>query len=60
MTDVITLMPAQMLPVPELSSTIGSDYLLVIDSLQSRMLVFLNIEKRMTSAEMGLLAQSFN
>lgn len=56
-TDVITLTPEQLLPVPEFSSAIGSEYLLAIGSAESRMLILLDIEKLMTSAEMGLVKQ---
>ena len=57
-SDVITLTPEQMRPVPEFSSAIGSDHLLAIGSLENRMLILLDIEKLMTSAEMGLVEQT--
>jgi len=57
-SDVITLAPEQLRPVPEFSSTIGSDHLLAIGSLEDRMLILLDIEKLMSSAEMGLIAQA--
>ncbi len=57
-SDVITLTPEQLRPVPEFSSAIGSDHLLAIGSLENRMLILLDIEKLMTSAEMGLVAQT--
>ena len=57
-SDVITLTPEQLRPVPEFSSTIGSDHVLAIGSIQERMLILLDIEKFMTSAEMGLVAQT--
>ena len=53
-SDVITLTPEQLRPVPEFSTTIGSDHLLAIGSIGDRMLIFLDIEKLMASAEMGL------
>ena len=56
-SDVLTLTPEQLRPVPEFSSTIGSDHLLAIGSLENRMLILLDIEKLMTSAEMGLVEQ---
>lgn len=55
-SDVITLNPEQLKPVPEMSSAIGSDHILAIGSLDKRMLILLDIEKLMGSAEMGLLA----
>ena len=57
-SDVITLTPEQLRPVPEFSSTIGSDHLLAIGSVGNRMLILLDIEKLMTSTEMGLIAET--
>lgn len=57
-SDVITLTPEQLRPVPEFSSTIGSDHLLAIGSVGDRMLILLDIEKLMSSSEMGLIAQT--
>jgi purine-binding chemotaxis protein CheW len=57
-SDVITLTPEQLRPVPQFSSAISSDHLLAIGSLQDRMLILLDIEKLMTSTEMGLIAQT--
>ena len=57
-SDVITLTPEQLRPVPEFSSTIGSDHLLAIGSVADRMLILLDIEKLMSSSEMGLIAQT--
>ena len=53
-SDVITLSPEQLRPVPELSSAIGSDHLLAIGSLENRMLILIDIEKLMASADLGL------
>ncbi len=55
-SDVITLTPEQLRPVPEFSSTIGSDHLLAIGSVEDRMLILLDIEKLMASADMGLVS----
>jgi len=57
-SDVITLSPEQLKPVPEMSSAIGSDHILAIGSLDKRMLILLDIEKLMSSAEMGLMTQT--
>jgi purine-binding chemotaxis protein CheW len=57
-SDVITFTPAQLCPVPEFSSTIGNDHLLAIGSIKDRLLILLDIEKLMASAEMGLLTQT--
>jgi len=42
--------------VPELPSAIGSDHLLAIGSLQDRMLILIDIEKLMSSADLGLVS----
>ena len=57
-SDVITLAPEQLRPVPELNSAIAGDHLLAIGSLEDRMLILLDIEKLMSSAEMGLISQA--
>ena len=57
-SDVITLTPEQLRPVPEFSSAIDSDHLMAIGAIENRMLILLDIEKLMTSAEMGLVAQA--
>ena len=54
-SDVITLSPAQLRPVPDFSSAIGSDHLLAIGSLEDRMLILIDIEKLMSSADLGLV-----
>lgn len=55
-SDVITFTSEQLRPVPEFSSSIGSDHLLAIGSIQDRMLILLDIEKLMSSREMGLIS----
>jgi purine-binding chemotaxis protein CheW len=57
-SDVITLTPEQLRPVPEFSSAIDSDHVLAIGSVDKRMLILLDIEKLMTSADMGLVSQA--
>lgn len=57
-SDVITLTPEQLRPVPEFASAIGNDHLLALGSVQDRMLILLDIEKLMCSPEMGLVTQS--
>ena len=57
-SDVITLTPEQLRPVPEFNSTIASDHLLAIGAIDKRMLILIDIEKLMTSHEMGLVEQT--
>jgi purine-binding chemotaxis protein CheW len=59
-SDVISLTAEQLRPVPAFTSTIGSDHLLAIGSVADRMLILLDIEKLMTSAEMGLVAEALH
>jgi len=56
-SDVITLTPEHLRPVPEFSSTIASDHIMAIGSLENRMLILLDIEKLMTSDDMGLVSE---
>lgn len=57
-SDVISLTAGQLRPVPEFSSAISNDHVLAIGSVGSRMLILIDIEKLMSSAEMGLVAQT--
>ena len=57
-SDVITLTPEQLRPVPDFSSVVDSDHLLAIGAVGDRMLILLDIEKLMSSAEMGLIAET--
>jgi purine-binding chemotaxis protein CheW len=54
-SDVITLTPEQLRPVPEFSSAIDADHLLAVGSIDQRMLILIDIDKLMTSADMGLV-----
>jgi len=57
-SDVITLTPEQLRPVPEFNSAIQSDHLLAIGAIDQRMLILVDIEELMTGAEMGLVEQT--
>src|SRR5450759_293717 len=57
-SDVITLTPGQLRPVPEFNSAIQSDHLLAIGAIEDRMLILVDIEKLMSGAEMGLVEQT--
>ncbi|CAN5764882.1 chemotaxis protein CheW [soil metagenome] len=54
-SDVITLTPEQLRPVPEFTSVIDSDHLLAIGTVGDRMLILVNIEQLVTSPDMGLV-----
>jgi purine-binding chemotaxis protein CheW len=54
-SDVITLTPEQLRPVPEFNSNIDADHLLAIGAIDDRMLILVDIEKLISGAEMGLV-----
>ena len=54
-SDVIALLPDQLRPVPEFNSAVAGDHLLAIGAVGARMLILVDIEKLMSSAEMGLV-----
>ena len=51
-------MPEQLRPVPEFNSAIASEHLLAFGAIDQRMLILVDIEKLMTSAEMGLVEET--
>ncbi len=57
-SDVISLGPDHLRPVPELSASIATDHLLAIGAIDERMLILVDIEKLMTSPDMGLVESS--
>jgi purine-binding chemotaxis protein CheW len=57
-STVISTTSDHLRPVPEFSSTIGTDHVLAIRSLENRMLIVLDIERLMRSPEMGLIAET--
>jgi len=59
-SDVTTLTPDQLRPVPEFNSAIDSEHLLAIGAVEQRMLILLDIEKLMQSADMGLVDASLH
>lgn len=57
-SDVITLTPEQLRPVPEFSGAIDARSVLAIGSVGQRMLILLDIEQVMGSADMGFAASA--
>ena len=57
-SDVITLSPEQIKPAPEMGAVLDTDYLIGLGTLDERMLILVDIDKLMTSAEMGLVEKS--
>ncbi|OGB23176.1 MAG: chemotaxis protein CheW [Burkholderiales bacterium RIFCSPLOWO2_02_FULL_57_36] len=56
-SDVITLAPDQIKPAPEMGAAFNTDYLVGLGTLDERMLILVDIDKLMSSAEMGLIEQ---
>ncbi|MBR7745417.1 chemotaxis protein CheW [Undibacterium baiyunense] len=54
-SDVMTLLPEQVRPAPEMNTTFNSDFLIGLGTLEERMLILVDIEKLMSSPEMGLM-----
>ncbi len=57
-SDVLTLMPEELQAVPEFNSAVDGDHLLAIGTVNDRMLILIDIEKLMTSDEMGLVSST--
>src|SRR3989338_4374052 len=55
-SDVITLSPEQVKPAQEMGSVLDADYLIGLGTLDDRMLILVDLEKLMTSNDMGLIA----
>ncbi|MFZ6844899.1 chemotaxis protein CheW [Undibacterium sp. RuTC16W] len=54
-SDVTTLLPEQVRPAPEMGTTFSSDFLIGLGTLDERMLILVDIDKLMSSPEMGLV-----
>ena len=54
-SDVITLSPEQVKPAPEMGAVLDADYLIGLGTLDDRMLILVDLEKLMTSEDMGLV-----
>jgi purine-binding chemotaxis protein CheW len=54
-SDVITLTPDHIKPAPEMGTALNTDYLIGLGTIDERMLILVDIDKLMSSAEMGLI-----
>jgi purine-binding chemotaxis protein CheW len=54
-SDVISLTPEQIKPAPEMGAALDIQYLIGLGTLDERMLILVDIDRLMTSAEMGLV-----
>ncbi|ALK99869.1 chemotaxis protein CheW [Massilia sp. WF1] len=55
-SDVVTLTPEQIKPAPDLGSSVAAEYLQGLGTVGERMLILLDIDKLLSSEDMGLLA----
>jgi purine-binding chemotaxis protein CheW len=54
-SDVITLTADQLKPAPEFSSTLGTQYITGLGTVDDRMIIVVDIERLMTSSDMELV-----
>lgn len=59
-SDVINLAEEQMRPTPSFGSIIDTEYIMGLGAVDERMLILIDIEKLMTSSDMGLIDQNLN
>jgi len=57
-SDVVTLSQAQIKPAPEMSGAMSTDYLTGLGTIDERMLILVDIDKLMSSPDMGLLTEA--
>lgn len=54
-SDVTTLNPEQIKPAPAMASALDTTYLIGLGTVDERMLILVDIDKLMSSSEMGLI-----
>jgi purine-binding chemotaxis protein CheW len=54
-SDVITLTPAQIKPAPEMGTAVNTNYLIGLGTIDERMVIIVDIDKLMSSSEIGIL-----
>lgn len=54
-SDVITLSTEQVKPAPEMGTALNTDYLIGLGTLDERMLILVDIDRLMSSTDMGLI-----
>ena len=59
-SDVISLETEQMRPAPGLGSVIDTEYIMGLGTVGECMLILIDIEKLISSGDMGLIEQSIN
>ncbi|GGY79484.1 chemotaxis protein CheW [Pseudoduganella plicata] len=56
-SDVTTLEPDQIRPAPEMGTAFSTEYMIGLGTIDERMLILVDINKLMSSPEMGLIEQ---
>ena len=56
-SDVIMLAPEQIRSAPEMGASVNTDYLIGLGTVEDRMLILLDIDRLMSSTDMGLVEQ---
>jgi purine-binding chemotaxis protein CheW len=54
-SDVTTLLPEQIKAAPEITSTLNTDHIVGLGTIDERMLILVDIDKLMSSEDMGLV-----
>jgi len=54
-SDVTTLLPEQMKPAPDIGVNMNTDHIIGLGTIDERMLILVDIDKMISSADMGLL-----
>ena len=54
-SDVITLKPEQIKPAPSIGSVLDTEYLMGLGTLDERLLILIDLDRLMSSDEMGLI-----
>jgi len=53
-SDVTTLMPEQLKPAPDMGTGFSHEYMIGLGTIDERMLILVDIDRLMSSEEMGL------
>ena len=56
-SDVISLGPDQIRPAPDFSASMGTEYITGLGTVDSRMLILVDIEALMSASDMALMSQ---
>jgi len=54
-SDVTTLLPEQMKAAPDIGGNMNTDHIIGLGTVDERMLILVDIDKLMASADMGLV-----